>query len=159
MLDRKRARTEFLPDDVYQGALILAREEDEDTGADWALVRLARPVRHREPLPIRTSGKVADGRAIFVVGHPNGLPTKLAGGAKVRDNRRRAYFVANLDTYGGNSGSPVFDARSRKVEGILVSGEKDFVKNGNCFVSLVCPDAGCLGESVIRSTVWAKHVR
>jgi hypothetical protein len=53
----------------------------------------------------------------------------------------------------------VLDARSRKVEGILVSGEKDFVKNGKCFVSLVCPDAGCQGESVTRSTLWAKHVR
>ena len=159
MLDRERARTEFLPDDVYQGALIVAREEDEDTGADWALVRLARPVRGHAPLPIRTSGKIPNSRAIFVVGHPNGLPTKLADSAKVRDNRRRAYFVANLDTYGGNSGSPVFDARSRKVEGILVSGEKDFVKNGNCFLSLVCPDAGCQGESVTRSTLWAKHVR
>jgi trypsin-like peptidase len=98
MLDRERARTEFLPDDVYQGASILAREEDEDTGADWALVRLARPVRDHEPLRIRASGKIANSRSIFVVGHPNGLPTKIADGANVRDNRRRAYFVANLDT-------------------------------------------------------------
>ena len=159
MLDARRARTEFRTDDVYEGALIVAREEDEDTGADWALVRLTRQVLGREPLPIRTSGKIVNGRSIFVVGHPNGLPAKLAGGANVRDNRRRAFFLANLDTYGGNSGSPVFDARTRKVEGILVRGEDDFVKNGDCYVSLVCPDAECQGESVTRSTIWAKHIQ
>ena len=159
MIDSKRARAEFLSDDIYQGASILAREENEDTGADWALVRLARPVRGREPLRFRASGRIANGRSIFVVGHPNGLPTKLADGANVRENRRRAFFVANLDTYGGNSGSPVFNARTRKVEGILVSGENDFVKHGKCYVSLVCPDTGCQGESVTRSTLWAKYVR
>jgi hypothetical protein len=158
MLDARHARTEFAPDDVYEGIQLMGREEDDDTGSDWALVRLSRPVRGRAPLHVRAAGKIADRRAVFVVGHPNGLPAKLADGAHVRDNRRKAFFRANLDTYGGNSGSPVFDARTLKVEGILVRGEDDFVKNGDCYVSLVCPDAGCEGESVTRSTVWAGHI-
>jgi hypothetical protein len=157
MLDRTRARTDFAKKDVYQGVKLLARQE-EDEGADWALVQLDRPVVGRTPLRVRTSGKVADDRAVFVIGHPNGLPAKLADGANVRSNRRRAFFVANLDTYGGNSGSPVFDRRTRVVEGILVRGEDDFVPHGNCYVSLVCPDAGCEGEAVTRSTVWADRV-
>lgn len=157
MLDARRARTEFGANDVYEGAELLAREE-EDAGADWALVRLTRPVRGRAPLPVRSSGKIADRRSIFVVGHPNGLPAKLAAGAQVRDNRRRAFFLANLDTYGGNSGSPVLDTRTRTVEGILVRGEDDFVKNGDCHVSLVCPNAGCQGEAVTRSPVWAGNI-
>ena len=36
------------------------------------------------------------------------------------------YFTANLDTYRGNSGSPVFNAITHKVEGVLVRGEQDF---------------------------------
>ena len=157
MLDRDRARTEFPRRDVYRGAELLAREED-DAGHDWALVRLDRPVVGRTPLRVRSSGKIADERAVFVIGHPSGLPAKLAAGAKVRNNRRRAFFVANLDTYGGNSGSPVFDQRTRTVEGILSSGEQDFVPRGDCFVSLVCPDAECQGESVTRSTLWAERI-
>jgi len=157
MLDRGRARTEFAKRDVYQGVELLARQED-DAGADWALVRLDRPVAGRRPLRLRSSGKIADDRGVFVIGHPNGLPAKLAGGARVRNNRRRAFFTANLDTYGGNSGSPVFDQRTKKVEGILASGEQDFVPRGDCFVSLVCPAAGCQGEAVTRSTLWAYHV-
>ena len=157
MLGKRRARTEFGANDIYEGAELLAREEEE-TGADWALVRLTRPVRGRTPLRVRSSGKIADGRRVFVVGHPNGLPAKLAGGARVRNNRRRTFFLANLDTYGGNSGSPVLDARTHVVEGILVRGEDDFVKNGECYVSLVCADAGCQGEAVTRSTVWAASI-
>ena len=156
MLDRNRARTEFARPDVYEGVALLAREETDSH--DWALVQLDRRVVGRTSLRVRESGKIADERRIFVIGHPNGLPAKYAGGAKVRDNRRRTIFTANLDTYGGNSASPVFDQRSKIVEGILVSGEQDFVRRGDCYVSLICPDARCSGESVTRSTVWAERI-
>jgi hypothetical protein len=76
----------------------------------------------------------------------------------VRDNTPVPFFAANLDTYGGNSGSPVFNATSGTVEGILVRGENDFVSNGSCYVSLVCPTTGCRGEDVTRSTVWSSKV-
>jgi hypothetical protein len=66
--------------------------------------------------------------------------------------------VANLDTYGGNSGSPVFNATNHQVEGILVRGENDFVTNGSCYVSLVCPTTGCRGEDVTRCSEWAGKV-
>ncbi|HZR83268.1 MAG TPA: serine protease [Candidatus Binatia bacterium] len=157
MLNRDRARTEFHAADVYRGAALLGREE-ADSGPDWALVRLDRPVVGRAPLRVRDAGKISDDRRVFVIGHPSGLPSKLAGGARVRENRRRAFFVANLDTYGGNSGSPVFDQRTKVVEGILVRGEQDFVAKGDCYVSTVCPDAGCQGESVTRSTWWAGRI-
>jgi Trypsin-like peptidase domain len=156
MLDRDRARTEFAKRDVYEGVALLAREETDSH--DWALVKLDRRVVGRMPIRVRESGKIADERGVFVIGHPNGLPAKYAGGAKVRDNRNRAIFTANLDTYGGNSGSPVFDQRTKIVEGILVSGEQDFVQRGDCYVSLICPDARCSGESVTRSTVWVDRI-
>lgn len=157
MLDHNRPRTTFPARDVYQGVALLAREED-DAGADWALVRLDRTVVGRRSLRVRSAGKIGDDQPLFVIGHPNGLPAKFAGGARVRHNRRLAFFVANLDTYGGNSGSPVFDQRTKVVEGILASGEDDFVRNGDCFLSLVCPDAGCRGEAVTRSTLWADRI-
>jgi len=118
-------------------------------------VQLERDVVGRTPAKVRSSGKIKDKQTLFVIGHPCGLPQKYAPGAKVRDNTPAPYFVANLDTYGGNSGSPVFAAPSATVEGILVRGENDFVTNGHCYVSLVCPTTGCRGEDVTRSTLWA----
>jgi hypothetical protein len=52
----------------------------------------------------------------------------------------------------------VFDRRTKVVEGILVSGETDFVDKDGCKVSMVCPDEGCRGEDVSRSTLWADRV-
>jgi Trypsin-like peptidase domain len=159
MLDERRARTTFDASDVYAGAELIARRFSEG-GQDWALVRLDRAVAGRRPLSIRTTGKIDNGEPLHVIGHPNGLPAKYAPGARVRDNRPQTFFVANLDTYGGNSGSPVFSATSGRVEGILVRGENDFVETSEgCQVSLVCPDNGCGGEDVTRTTVFANRIR
>lgn len=154
MKDGTEARTEFGPDDVYQGIEVVGRRLEGPSGRDWALVRLNRSVTGRKPLTFRRRGKIQKNRDLFVIGHPNGLPAKYADGASVRDNGPVPFFVANLDTYGGNSGSPVFDKQRVRVEGILVRGENDFVKMGNCNVSLVCPSTGCRGEDVTRTTEW-----
>lgn len=157
MIDADSARTRFNADDVYAGKTLIGRQLASD-GSDWAVVRLDRAVVGRTPAKVRSTGKVKNAQGLFVIGHPCGLPQKYAPGAKVRDNTPAPFFVANLDTYGGNSGSPVFNADSVAVEGILVRGENDFVTNGSCFVSLVCPTTGCRGEDVTRATVWAAKV-
>lgn len=157
MKDAAVANTAFGADDVYEGKEIIGRQLVGD-GPDWALVRLKRAVVGRTPLAVRTSGKIGSKQGVFVIGHPNGLPAKYAPKAKVRDNTAGPFFVANLDTYGGNSGSPVFNSGTYKVEGILVRGENDFVSNGTCNVSLVCPTTGCRGEDVTRAAVWAGKI-
>ncbi len=149
-----QARTTFPTADVYQGSALIGRAFTDD-GTDWALVRLDRPVVGRTPVKLRKTGKVANDERLFVIGHPCGLPQKVAGGAEVRNNGPRAYFVANLDTYGGNSGSPVFSAKSNQLEGLLVRGQTDFVLSGSCYVSTVFPTTGRGGEDVTRSTEWA----
>jgi hypothetical protein len=157
MKDSSTPRTLFGADDIYEGAALIGRKLTS-TQTDWALIRLARPVVGRSPVAFRTAGKVSAAQKLFVIGHPCGLPQKYAPGASVRDNTPAAFFVANLDTYGGNSGSPVFNATNHKVEGILVRGENDFVTNGSCYVSLVCPTTGCRGEDVTRASEWAGKV-
>jgi hypothetical protein len=133
--------------EVYSCAKLLGREQ-VNSGADWALIKLDRPVKGHAPLTINKKGEPAAKTPLFVIGHPAGLPTKVAGGASVRDASPEGYFVANLDTYGGNSGSAVFNAYTGQVEGILVRGENDYVWRGNCRVSNKCPDDGCRGEDV-----------
>lgn len=158
MIGPKKARTEFAPDQVYKPVEIIGRKLT-DTGPDWALIRLDRPVVGRKPVAIRRTGKIGNSDALFVIGHPSGLPQKIAGGAQVLNNTRKAYFAANLDTYGGNSGSPVFSAKTRKLEGLLSRGETDFVLSGNCYVSQVFPTTGAGGEDVTRTSEWQKLVK
>src|SRR5262249_3665943 len=102
------------------------------------------------PIALRRSGAIGAGTRLYVIGHPSGLPAKFADGAEVRTASDPAFFTANLDTYGGNSGSPVFNAATHEVEGVLVRATTDFVPVGMCLVSAVCPTSGCSGEDCTR---------
>ena len=135
--------------DVYGCKELLGREQVGD-GADWALVRLDRKVTGRKPLKLNRTGKIEVNTPVLVIGHPAGLPTKIAGGAHVRDASKEGFFVANLDTYGGNSGSAVFNGVTGLVEGILVRGEQDYTYKGSCRVSNVCAADACRGEDVTK---------
>ena len=157
MIDASTAPNTISNTEIYKGLRLIGHEEEGD-GPDWTLVQLDRPVTNHTSVRIRRTGKIADNQAVHVIGHPVGIPTKFAGGATVRDNDQDAFFVANLDTYGGNSGSPVFNSDTHEVEGILVRGENDFVSNGRCNISLVCPTTGCRGEDCTRTTEFADQI-
>lgn len=121
--------------------------------ADYAVIELDRDVVGRRPLPFRTRGRVGNEEELAVVGNPSGLPTKIADGAYARSNDNPVFFVANLDSYGGSSGSAVFNVATGEVEGILVRGATDFVMNGTCMRSNHCSMDGCRGEDVTRITI------
>jgi V8-like Glu-specific endopeptidase len=144
--------------DIYSGVEVIAWQLDE-AGSDWALIRLDRIVANHRIAHIRESGTINDSQAIHIIGHPKGLPAKFAGGGTVRENRYRAVFVENLDAYPGNSGSPVFNSTTHVVEGLHVGGKKDqFIKQGDCWVSGVCPDDGCSGGVTIRTTEFVRFI-
>jgi len=151
---------------VFTGMEILGGESGglRDTNRhDWALVRLDRPVPPSlaEPLTAWESAPVTKGERVFVIGFPAGMPLKYAPNAIVHDASNEASFVANLDTFGGNAGSGVYDQASKKLVGILVQGEVDFVRDRarGCYLINVCPHIGshvegthinCSGETVSR---------
>lgn len=114
--------------DIYSCKKIINRELNSRNSDDWALIQLDRKVTDRRVLDVRKSGKITVGEELVVIGHPSGLPSKIADGAKVRKLNGK-FFTSNLDTYGGNSGSAVFNAKTGLVEGILVRGATDYVYN------------------------------
>lgn len=95
---------------------------------DFAVIKLDRSVRGVTPLKVaeKTPGV---GTEIVVIGYPSGLPQKITDGAEVRKKLPNG-FKANLDTFRGNSGSAVFNAKSGEVVGILVNGANDWSFNG-----------------------------
>jgi len=140
--------------EVYKCTSIVARKLDDENDDDYALVKLDRKVVGHTPLKVRTKGKITTGANILVIGHPSGLPTKISDGAIVRSNANKVYFQSTLDTFGGNSGSAVMDAKTGIVEGILVRGERDYVQDPvmNCSRPKVCKVTECRGEDVTRIT-------
>lgn len=133
----EQGTTQFLESQVYFGKDLIAHDYSE-TG-DFAIVRVDRNINapSAKALQVRSSGSIKIGSNIGVIGYPSGLPVKVAFGPNtiiMRDDH--PWLLANLDTYGGNSGSAVFNIDG-VVEGILVRGAQDYVNDyeNSCFRS------------------------
>ncbi len=153
--DREQPIVSSLPkSSVYSCVSIIERVQTNSNSDDYALIKLDRVVEHKTPLTVRREGQVEIGANVVVIGHPTGLPTKISAGAVVRENGAKKYFVTNLDTFGGNSGSAVFDSDSGIVEGILVRGETDYIYDSaaGCQRPKKCLPNACRGEDVTRIT-------
>ena len=139
--------------DVYNCGEIIDQKYG-DSKDDYALIRLGRSVDGRTPLKVRTEGKVSPDAPLVMIGHPSGLPTKIAPGINVRDNTSPIFFSTNADAFGGNSGSAVFNEDTGLVEGILVRGQTDYKYSyaDRCTRVNVCPEGTCRGEDVTRIT-------
>ena len=140
----ENGKLQFEKDQVYDCAKIIRAQYNGD--GDFALIKLDRARNNARPLKLNSQkSNYQKGADIFVIGHPTGLPQKFADGAKVQSNIYDHEFNADLDTFGGNSGSPVFNDAG-DVIGILVSGETDYrVDNRRqCIVVNTC--TGFLGS-------------
>lgn len=148
MQDSTNINMDMPASEIYRCKEVVARELTRQQ--DYALVRLDRPVVGHKILRLAQQDAQA-GDPQFVIGHPAGLPTKVTTGAIVRSTNS-AFYVTNLDTYGGNSGSAVFNARTGEVAGILVRGDRDFAHDpaNQCVRSNVCAEDGCRGEDVTQ---------
>ena len=126
-------------------------------GTAYALVRLDRAVTGRRPLEIARRDIVTPGLPVYLLGHPSGLPRKITGNASGTDNQSTTRFTTNLDSFGGNSGSPIFASPSNLLIGILVEGRTDYVPRGSCNVVNQLPDFPGY-EGGTRSTAFAAKV-
>lgn len=134
------------PDDVYTCEALLVRRNDGDL--DYAIVQLDRPVVGHTPAPVRVGDDAVEvGAPMTVIGFGSGIPAKIDTGGAVTNPRAdvRDWFGATLDTFGGNSGSGVFDADGELV-GMLVRGEQDYVNRGRCTVVNELADDGSDGD-------------
>jgi hypothetical protein len=93
---------------------------------DYAIVRLDREVKDRAPVKIASDVKI--GTSVVMVGHPSGLPQKIADDAKIL-SVSTTEFKANVDAFQINSGSAVFNAKNGELLGILVRGKMDYRTN------------------------------
>ena len=148
---------------VYLCKKVVAAELDATR--DFAVIKLDRPVVGREPLKFRTSGKISNTTSLLVIGHPTGLPTKVSAGAKVTRNVEATRFSTTLDTFHGNSGSAVFDAKTGLVEGILIQGKNDYQPSKkddpkSCVVVNKCDDNGnnCSAGDEVGPIQWGEVV-
>jgi hypothetical protein len=152
-------------DNVFECVQVIEQvsPSQENQSLDYAIIKLDRPTG-RAGLSYTATDQLKPHDNVAVVGYPSGLPQKIASNAFVLSNdSSNPYFVANLDTFGSNSGSPVINMDSYQVEGILVRGTTDYVlaDGGSCIQVNRCPeggDANCAGENATKMGMVAKDI-
>jgi hypothetical protein len=155
VFDYQKGVSQLKQEHIYGCHSIVDQKLNDENGLDYAIIKLNRKVKDRKFFRFRQNGKVSTGSNLMVIGHPSGLPTKIAAGGKVRKNNEDHFFVTNVDSFQGNSGSPIIDVATGMVEGILVRGEQDYqVIDGpegkRCRIPNVCSENGCDGEEATR---------
>ncbi len=144
-------------EDVFSCARIVARSErtEADGVHDYAIIKLDRRASPRfSPAPV-VEGRAlrVTGQRVAVIGSGSGIPFKIDSGGSVRSPGNGADFIATTDTFGGNSGSGVYDAERKQLVGILVEGETDYRRLSGCKVVNVCRETACRGETVVNAFV------
>ncbi|MCF2498338.1 S1 family peptidase [Dyadobacter chenhuakuii] len=133
--------------DIYYPTRISQSSEE----LDLVVFEVSRPL-DRSFLKFSTEKKPYIFTPLYMIGHPYGLPKKVALNASVQSNGDTEFFYTSLFAAQGNSGSPVFDLNTNEVIGVLVSGEIDYSWNGNCNAANFCKIPYCTGEKVISLT-------
>ena len=152
-------------ENVFECSEVIAKETPatENEYMDYAIIKLDRPTG-RAALDYATDGQLEAQDQVAVIGHPSGLPLKIASDAFViRNKSGEPFFIANLDTFGGNSGSPVINTESYQVEGIVVSGMPDYAlsEDATCIQVNRCPDSGgvnCAGEIATKMEMLGDQI-
>jgi len=152
-------------ENIFKCAEVIAQvtPSQENNFLDYAIIRLDRPTG-RAGLAYATEDTLIVQDNLAVIGHPSGIPMKIASEAVVLNNNPgNPFFVANLDTFGSNSGSPVINTATYRVEGILVRGEVDYElsEDDSCVQVHRCPDNGgekCAGENATKMAMLANQI-
>lgn len=100
-------------ENVYSVKRIIHSEHNSLMNIDYAVIELDRDCTVAEPLFI-ASEPLKEGDYVYTIGYPNGLPLKYAPNAYVIRLDPNS-FLASLDAFKGNSGSPVFNANGEIV--------------------------------------------
>ncbi|MFL5784275.1 MAG: trypsin-like serine peptidase [Bacteriovoracaceae bacterium] len=119
-------RYEISQDEIYRCKEVVFQKFDLTNGNDFAIVRLDRKVKNHSPVKIRQqNSSLPMGTGLFTIGHPRGLPTKVAANGEVLSVENNV-MMTNLDSFTGNSGSGVFHSATNELIGVLSYGKEDY---------------------------------
>lgn len=143
MTSSSSARQNFSSKQVYRCQSVVAK--GESSNSDWMIMAMDRDFEQNlavKPSSKTTAGQ-ADNKSFTIIGHPSGLPKKLAANGQYLLKESPHIFRTSLDSYQGNSGSPVFNTQSilrgtPELEGVLVNGNTDFIVKNGCRVENYC---------------------
>ncbi|OED35004.1 hypothetical protein AB833_31600 [Chromatiales bacterium (ex Bugula neritina AB1)] len=156
IMDDGEVRRQYQSNQIYTCHSIV-HHNGQDGPADWAVIELDRATG-RSPVALYTGNlKSVSSEPLEIIGHPLGLPLKWVRNGRMVSASSDT-FLAAIDAFEGNSGSPVFIRKDGvpTVVGMLSRGVRDYktpVKT--CLRTQVCNGKECAGESVTRASQFA----
>jgi V8-like Glu-specific endopeptidase len=115
---------------VNKSSVFACREilmNSSSTQLDFSLIKLDRKTENRNILKLdHTELKSTESHYAYMVGHPLGLPLMKTSAELLTSSEFDIVYKTSLDSFIGNSGSPVIHAETQKVIGLLVNGNEDF---------------------------------
>jgi hypothetical protein len=137
---------EFPEENIYFCRRVLRQEVSADQ--DYALVQLDRPVRGFSPVSLSLQDPQVNDQ-LFVVGYPSTFQRKEIGketGEVAVHSVGAGSFT--VDSASSRPGSPVFDAETMEVKGLVAGHERMAVINENqCQIAQQCAEEGCTSQA------------
>ena len=81
-----------------------------------------KPAPSAAPVPLRRSGTPSTYDVLTMIGHPEGLPTKIGDGGYLRGFSGTNVDIGAAPIWDGSSGTPVFNAKANVIETLIASG-------------------------------------
>ncbi|GEM_PF-3293400 len=113
----------------YKCEKIVKRYYDPNNAISYTLLELKKEVKGVEPVKLRQSGDLSPGEELIVLGHPQGLPLKIADNIQTYD-QNDTHFLLNSDIAGSTRGAAIINAKSYELEGIMIHGTPNYAEVG-----------------------------
>jgi V8-like Glu-specific endopeptidase len=140
-------------DNFFRCDKIVKRVFDPNTATSFTLMELKKTVKGVTPMKYRKSGSLELNEELIVMGHPRGLPLKIANNVQVWD-QNETHFTLNSDISGETRGAAILNAKSLELEGIMVYGTPNYEQIGrDCQNTPVYPNSGAR-ELAIKTSVF-----
>lgn len=151
--------TRFNNNQIYFCKEVLDNNRFAD--ADWRVLKLDRSANRA---PLRLLRELPDDfqqLQLTAIGHPLGLPIKATINGQLRNAESDHFFLANIDAFEGNSGSPVMIKINSHtaVVGMIASGESDYIldEQAQCKIARACNELDCRGEQVLSASLFSDY--
>lgn len=119
-LDVKRDRKNF-----FKCEKVLKRVFDPQTATSFALIELNKEVEGITPVEFSDTEDIAANQELIAIGHPAGMPMKIARDAFVAD-QNKTHFLVSSDIAGSSKGTAIINATTLKLEGMLIGGRPEY---------------------------------
>jgi hypothetical protein len=127
---------------------------------DWATLILEHPVDTSQRAPAIIASSLAQTRAVYTLGHSQALAMRYAYSPELLPCSQAGCHESYVEGYCGGSGSPVFDAITHQVVGILTnagasSEGADGTTEGDYVSQINAPELNSGGSLFIDSASFA----